>query len=94
MAGQGGLILLASEPGIRKAALCEQLTGFAAMEGGLPLIGHCYPEGSAGVPYQPFVDAFEALARLGDAQSLRTELGSGATLRSWWIYRAKSLTFW
>jgi DNA-binding CsgD family transcriptional regulator len=42
-------------------------------------VGHCYPEGSAGVPYQPFVEAFEAFARQRSAQALRAELGSWAS---------------
>jgi hypothetical protein len=31
----------------------------------------CYPEGSAGVPYQPFVEAFEGFARQRDTEALR-----------------------
>jgi hypothetical protein len=57
--GDGSLIMLAGEPGIGKTALCEQLASFVGTRNGLALIGHCYQEGSAGVPYQPFVEAFE-----------------------------------
>jgi DNA-binding CsgD family transcriptional regulator len=76
--GEGALILLVGEPGIGKTALCEQLSGFVGARGGLPLVGHCYPEGSAGVPYQAFVEAFETLARQRDTDALRAELGSSA----------------
>jgi predicted ATPase len=50
--------MLVGEPGIGKTALCEQLTGFVSSRGGLPLVGHCYSEGSFRQPYQPFVEAF------------------------------------
>jgi DNA-binding CsgD family transcriptional regulator len=76
--GQGALVMLAGDPGIGKTALCEQLASFVAARGGLNLVGHCYPEGAAGVPYQPFVEAFEAFARQRDADVLRAELGSSA----------------
>jgi DNA-binding CsgD family transcriptional regulator len=76
--GDGGLIMLVGEPGIGKTALCEQLTGVATALGGLPLVGHCYPEGSSGVPYQPFVEAFENYAHQRDADTLRAELGPSA----------------
>jgi DNA-binding CsgD family transcriptional regulator/tetratricopeptide (TPR) repeat protein len=76
--GDGRLIMLVGEPGIGKTALCEQLTSFVSTRNGRRLVGHCYPEGSAGVPYQPFVEAFEAFARQRDAEALRAELGSSA----------------
>jgi predicted ATPase/DNA-binding NarL/FixJ family response regulator len=77
--GHGGLILLAGEPGIGKTALCEQLVGFVARQGGEALVGHCYSEVSAGVPYQPFVEAFEGYARRRDTELLRAELGARAS---------------
>jgi DNA-binding CsgD family transcriptional regulator len=76
--GQGALFMLVGEPGIGKTALCEQLASFVGARGGLSLIGHCYPEGSPGVPYQPFVEVFETLARRRDPEALRAELGSSA----------------
>jgi DNA-binding CsgD family transcriptional regulator/tetratricopeptide (TPR) repeat protein len=78
--GQGALIMLVGEPGIGKTALCRE---FAARcvdtRGGVSLVGHCYPMGSATLPYQPFVEAFESYARERDAKSLRAELGSSAS---------------
>jgi predicted ATPase len=56
--GQGALMLLVGEPGIGKTALCDQLGRFVVESGGLPLVGHCYEEGSFRRPYQPFVEAF------------------------------------
>jgi DNA-binding CsgD family transcriptional regulator len=76
--GQGALIMLVGEPGIGKTALCEQLARFVAARGGVSLVGHCYPEVSASVPYQPFVEAFESFARQRDTDTLRRELGSEA----------------
>jgi DNA-binding CsgD family transcriptional regulator len=73
--GHGALIMLVGEPGIGKSAVCEQLASLVGAQGGLPLVGHCYPEGSAGVPYQPFVEVFEAFARQRDAEALRAGLG-------------------
>jgi hypothetical protein len=77
--GDGRLIMLVGEPGIGKTALCEQLSSFVSTRDGRILVGHCYPEGSAGVPYQPFVEAFEVFARQRDADALRAELGSNAS---------------
>jgi DNA-binding CsgD family transcriptional regulator len=77
--GHGGLVLLVGEPGIGKTALCEQLGSFVAGRSGLPLVGHCYEEGSAGVPYQPFVEAFECYAREHGADALRSALGPAAS---------------
>jgi DNA-binding CsgD family transcriptional regulator len=76
--GDGALVMLAGEPGIGKTALCEQLAGFVGTHDGLALVGHCYPEGSAGLPYQPFVEAFESYARQREAEALRVDLGASA----------------
>jgi hypothetical protein len=85
-AGQGTLILLVGEPGIGKTALCEQLANFTNAHGGLPLVGHCYPEGSAGMPYQPFVEVFSKASRARNATPRRSE-------RSWGRARARSLAW-
>ena len=74
--GDGRLIMLVGEPGIGKTALCEQLSSVVSTRKGRVLVGHCYPEGSAGVPYQPFVEVFEAFARQHEAEALCAELGS------------------
>jgi predicted ATPase len=77
--GDGRLLMLVGEPGIGKTALCEQLSSFVRSRNGRILVGHCYPEGSAGVPYQPFVEVFEAFARQRDTEALRAELGPSAS---------------
>jgi predicted ATPase len=77
--GAGRLVTLVGEPGIGKTAVCNQLASFVGAQGGLALVGHCYAEGSAGVPYQPFVEAFEAFARVRTAEALRVALGPSAS---------------
>jgi DNA-binding CsgD family transcriptional regulator len=78
--GQGALVMLVGEPGIGKTALCQEFAArLVDKRGGVSLVGHCYPEGSATLPYQPFVEAFESYARERDAKSLHAELGSSAS---------------
>jgi DNA-binding CsgD family transcriptional regulator len=76
--GDGALILLVGEPGIGKTALCDQLSTFASASGGLPLVGHCYEEGSFRPPYQPFVEVFATYLRGLDTDTAHAELGSNA----------------
>jgi DNA-binding CsgD family transcriptional regulator len=73
--GQGALMLLVGEPGIGKTALCDQLGRFVVESGGLPLVGHCYEEGSFRRPYQPFVEAFGSYLLEYDLDALTAELG-------------------
>jgi hypothetical protein len=56
--GDGALICSSASRGIGKTALCDQLGMFVSVSGGLPLVGHCYEEGSLRPPYQPFVELF------------------------------------
>ncbi|HEY1295138.1 MAG TPA: AAA family ATPase [Chloroflexota bacterium] len=77
--GDGALVMLAGEPGIGKTALCQELAAFVNSRDGLALVGHCYPEGSASLPYQPFVEVFESYARQRDVEALRVELGASAS---------------
>jgi predicted ATPase len=77
--GEGSLVMVAGEPGIGKTTLCQQLADFVGTRNGLALVGRCYPEGSASLPYQPFVEAFESYARQRDAEGLRADLGASAS---------------
>ena len=77
--GQGALTLLVGEPGIGKTALCDELCRSVVAAGGLPLVGHCYEEGSFRRPYQPFVEAFGKYVRESDTDTLAADLGSGAS---------------
>jgi DNA-binding CsgD family transcriptional regulator len=76
--GDGELIMLVGEPGIGKTALSDQLCRFVLASGGLPLVGHCYEEGSFRAPYQPFVEVFATYFQALDTEALRAELGSSA----------------
>jgi predicted ATPase len=76
--GDGALILLVGEPGIGKTALSEQLCRFALASGGLPLVGHCYEEGSFRPPYQPFVEVLGTYLQPLDTDAVHAELGSRA----------------
>jgi DNA-binding CsgD family transcriptional regulator len=70
--------MLVGEPGIGKTSVCDQLCRFVSDSGGLPLVGHCYEEGSFRRPYQPFVEAFSTYLRERESQALTAELGSSA----------------
>jgi class 3 adenylate cyclase len=76
-AGQGGLVLLAGEPGIGKTRLTEEFTESARELGALVLAGRCY-EGEWAPPYGPFAEAIAAYARDVEPEQLRQELGLGA----------------
>jgi hypothetical protein len=76
--GDGALILLVGEPGIGKTALSDQLCRFVSGSGGLPLVGHCYEEGSFRPPYQPFVEVFGTYLHGLDSEALQVELGSSS----------------
>jgi DNA-binding CsgD family transcriptional regulator len=76
--GDGALILLVGEPGIGKTALSDQLCRLVSASGGLPLVGHCYEEGSFRPPYQPFAEVFATYLHGLDTDVLNAELGSSA----------------
>jgi DNA-binding CsgD family transcriptional regulator len=70
--------MLVGEPGIGKTTVCDRLCKFISASGGLPLVGHCYEEGSFRRPYQPFVEAFSTYLRECDTEELRVGLGPSA----------------
>ena len=76
-AGQGGLVLLAGEPGIGKTRLTEEFAESAAELGALVLAGRCY-EGEWAPPYGPFAEAIAAYTRTAEPEQLRQDLGLGA----------------
>ena len=78
VSGQGGLVMLAGEPGIGKTALCEQLATYVSIRGGRTLVGHCYEEGSLSLPYLAFVEAMRSYVLTRDPDALQSELGIGA----------------
>jgi hypothetical protein len=78
ISGDGGLVMIAGEPGVGKTAISEQLATYVALRGGKTLVGHCYEEGSLSLPYLPFVEAMRSHVLSRDAEELRAELGTGA----------------
>ncbi|MFC1946485.1 protein kinase [Chloroflexota bacterium] len=79
MSGQGALTMVVGEPGIGKTAVCDQLSTFVTLRGGMTLWGHCYEEGSLSLPYLAFVEAMRSYVMDREADDLKKELGSGAT---------------
>ncbi|HEY93899.1 MAG TPA: protein kinase [Dehalococcoidia bacterium] len=79
MSGQGALMMVVGEPGIGKTAICEQLSTFVTLRGGMTLWGHCYEEGSLSLPYLAFVEAIRSYVLDREVDELKKELGSGAT---------------
>jgi class 3 adenylate cyclase/tetratricopeptide (TPR) repeat protein len=75
--GQGGLAMLAGEPGVGKTRTLEELADAARMDGGQVLWGRCY-EGEAARPYGPFVEAIAHYTLTATPESLRQHLGFGA----------------
>ncbi len=76
--GQGGLALIAGEPGIGKTRLADELAGRARAHGFEVLTGRCY-EGEGAPAYWPWVQVLrEATAATPDDATLRAQLGSGA----------------
>ena len=79
MSGEGALMMVVGEPGIGKTTLCQQLQTYVTLRGGTTLIGHCYEEGSLSLPYLGFVEAIRGYVLDRDTETLRKELGSGAS---------------
>jgi serine/threonine protein kinase len=78
ISGQGALVMIVGEPGIGKTALSEQLATYVSLRSGLPLVGHCYEEGSLSLPYLAFVEILRSYATNRNINDLRKELGGGA----------------
>ena len=76
--GNGALMMVVGEPGIGKTAICEQLSTFATIRGGKPLVGHCYEEGSLSLPYLAFVEVMCSYVLARETRELRKELGTDA----------------
>jgi eukaryotic-like serine/threonine-protein kinase len=79
VAGRGGVVLLAGEPGIGKTRLAEELAAHATARGVVVLWGRCW-EGEGAPAFWPWVQVVRAYVQLqaGDPSELRRELGAGA----------------
>jgi DNA-binding SARP family transcriptional activator len=76
-AGQGGVVLLAGEPGIGKSHALRQLADAARAHAAVVLAGRCV-EGEWAPPFRPFAEAIAGYGDLVSPRQLRAELGLGA----------------
>jgi len=76
--GHGAVVLLGGSMGIGKTRLATEVAAYAANQGFLALIGHCY-EREEPCPYLPFAEILEtALAQAPSLQEFRQCLGDTA----------------
>lgn len=68
--GEGSIFMIGGEPGVGKSRLAEEIGAEARRRGFSVLTGHCY-EAPGDLPYMPWVEIVETVARL---------LGTDATL--------------
>src|SRR5438128_5953019 len=76
-AGQGGVAMLAGEPGIGKTRTAEEFARRACAAGAEVLVGRCY-EGEGAPVFWPWVQVLRAYAAGRTAARLVVELGAGA----------------
>jgi tetratricopeptide (TPR) repeat protein len=77
VAGRGGVVLVAGEPGIGKTRLAEELAAAATARGVLVLWGRCW-EGEGAPAFWPWVQVVRAYVQGSDPAALRREMGAGA----------------
>jgi class 3 adenylate cyclase len=77
VAGRGGLVMLAGEPGIGKTRLATEVAERARDAGALVLWGQCL-ESEWSPPYAPFAEALDAQVAASEVEKLRADLGAGA----------------
>src|SRR5215208_490274 len=75
--GEGGVALLAGEPGIGKTRLLAELAARARREGWTVLAGQAY-ETEGMPPYLPFIEALRGHLRGAAPDHVRAQLGRGA----------------
>jgi predicted ATPase len=76
--GQGAVVLLGGSMGVGKTRLATEVAAYAAAQGFLALLGHCY-EREEPCPYLPFAEILEtALAQAPSPQEFRQWLGDTA----------------
>jgi DNA-binding CsgD family transcriptional regulator len=77
VAGRGGVVLLAGEPGIGKTRLAEELAAAAAVRGVGVLWGRCW-EGEGAPAFWPWVQIVRAYVESTDTTELGHDMGAGA----------------
>ncbi len=79
LGGRGRLVTLVGEPGIGKTRTSEEIATYARLRGAQVLWGRCY-EGGGAPPYWPWVQAIRSYVRDIDADELRRQMGSSASV--------------
>ncbi|MCH8223480.1 MAG: protein kinase, partial [Chloroflexi bacterium] len=79
LGGHGKMVALVGEPGIGKTRTAQELATYASMRGGQVLWGRCY-EGGGAPPYWPWVQAIRSYIMDRDAETVRREMGSTASV--------------
>jgi len=79
LGGHGKMAALVGEPGIGKTRTAQELATYASMRGGQVLWGRCY-EGGGAPPYYPWVQAIRSYVTEKDADDVRREMGSHASV--------------
>ncbi|HKG36769.1 MAG TPA: AAA family ATPase [Solirubrobacterales bacterium] len=77
LAGAGGLVLLAGEPGIGKTRTAEEAATYARLHGAKVHWGRCHEDEGA-PPYWPWVQVIRSYCREADPVALGWELGGAA----------------
>jgi DNA-binding SARP family transcriptional activator len=78
LAGRGRLFLISGEPGIGKSRLADRVADEARARGARVIVGRCWEAGGAPA-FWPWIQALRAYIRDSDPESLRRQLGSGAS---------------
>ncbi|MDP6823215.1 MAG: protein kinase [Dehalococcoidia bacterium] len=79
LGGRGRLLTLVGEPGIGKTRTSEELATYAGLRGAQVLWGRCYETGGQ-PPYWPWVQAIRSYVRETEADELRRQMGSSASV--------------
>ncbi len=79
LGGSGRLVTLMGEPGIGKTRTSEEFATYAGLRGAQTLWGRCYETGGQ-PPYWPWVQAIRSYVREVDAEELRRQMGSSASV--------------
>jgi DNA-binding winged helix-turn-helix (wHTH) protein len=77
LAGRGGLVLLAGEPGIGKTRTAEEIARVARERGAEVAVGRCF-EGEGAPAFWPWLQLLRELLAASDLERLRVALGADA----------------
>lgn len=75
LGGEGGIVLLAGEPGIGKTRLIEETTTHVASSGARVIVARCY-EGEGAPAFWPWTQVARELVPIADVQVLATDLAA------------------